>query len=128
MADNKFRNFSCYGKSGRKFDYMTDSTLEGESNAEQIIVDGDVPGSTTGVPTSTAKIDMAISVGGKESSQIMFDLWESGEYTDYTFGVIDGRILSAKMMVKSFTYTGKAANGMLTFSCNLVGGKIKKVG
>jgi hypothetical protein len=124
----RFRNFSCYGKSGRKLDYQTDATLEGESNSEQIIVDGDVAGASEGVKTSSASIDMAISVGGNDSSQAIYDLYDSGEYTDFTFGIIDGRVLSSKMMVKNFKYAGKAANGTTTFSCSLVGGKVKKVG
>jgi hypothetical protein len=124
----KFRNFSCYGKSGRKVEYQTDASLEGESNSEQIIVDGDIPGASEGVPTSSASIDSAICVGGKDSTQTLFDLYESGEYTEYTFGIIDGRIMSANMKVKSIKYTGKAANGTTTFSAQLMGGRIKKVG
>lgn len=123
-----FRNFSVYGKSGRKAKFMTDATLEGESNAETIIVDGDVAGSSMGVPTSSASIDYAISAEGEDSSQVMYDLWDSGEWTKFTFGMIDGRILSAEMMVKSFKYTGKAANGTTTFSCQLIGKKPQKVG
>jgi len=127
MAD-KFRNFSCYGKSGRKVEFQTDSTIDGESNSEQIIVDGKVAGASEGVETSSVTIDSAICVAGKDSTQAIFDLYKSKEYTDFTFGIIDGRILTANMMVKSFKYTGKAANGTTTFSCSLVGGEIRKVG
>lgn len=124
----RFRNFSVYGKSGRKIEYQTDATLEGESNSEQIIVDGDVAGASEGVETSSATIDAAICVGGKDSTQSLFDLYKSKDYADFTFGIIDGRVLQANMMVKGFKCTGKASNGTTTFSCSLVGGKISKVG
>jgi hypothetical protein len=128
MAQDRFKNFSVYGDNGRKVEFQTDATLSGKSNAEQVIVDGKVAGSTEGVETSTASIDMAICIGGKDSSQSIFDLYKSKKYTDFTFGVIDGRVLSANMMVDSFDYTGKAANGSTTFKCSLIGGEIKKVG
>jgi hypothetical protein len=127
MGD-KFRNFSVYGKSGRKVEYQTDATLSGKSNAEQIIVDGKVAGSTEGVETSTATIDAAICVGGKDSTQAIFDLYKAKEYAEFTFGIIDGRVLSCNMMVDSFDYTGKAANGQTTFKCSLIGGAVNKVG
>lgn len=127
MAD-RFRNFSVYGENGRRVEFQTDATLEGESNAEQIIVDGKVAGSSEGVETSSASIDSAICVGGKDSTQAIFDLYKSKKYASFTFGIIDGRVLSASMMVKNFKYTGKAANGTTTFSCSLVGGAIEKVG
>jgi hypothetical protein len=127
MAD-KFRNFSVYGKNGRKVEYQTDATLDGESNSEQIIVDGKVAGASEGVETSSATIDSALCVAGKDSTQSIFDLYKAKEYADFTFGIIDGRILTANMMVKSFKVTGKAANGTTTFSCSLVGGGITKTG
>jgi hypothetical protein len=127
MGD-KFRNFSVYGKDGRKVEFMTTASLKGASNSEQIIVDGKVAGASEGVKTSSASIAAAICVGGRDSTQVLYDLWDSGEYTDFTFGMIDGRILSANMKVDSFEYGAQAANGTTTFSCELIGAKPKKVG
>jgi len=64
MAQDRFKNFSVYGDNGRKVEFQTDATLSGKSNAEQVVVDGKVAGSTEGVDTSTASIDMAICIGG----------------------------------------------------------------
>jgi hypothetical protein len=127
MAD-RFKNFSVYGENGRKMEFQTDASLSGKSNAEPIIVDGKQAGASEGVETSTASIDMAICVGGRDSSQAIFDLYKSKKFVDFTFGVIDGRILKANMMVDTFDYTGKAANGTTTFKCTLLGGSIDKVG
>ena len=128
MPGLRFSNFSVYGKNGRRIRFQTDATLEGESNAEQVIVDGEVAGSFRGVPTSQANIDAAICKDGEEGTQMMYDLLDSGEYETFVFGIIDARLISVSMMVKNFKYTGKASNGSTTFSCSLQGRKPKKVG
>ena len=128
MSDDKFGNFSTYGQDGRRVEFQTQASLKGASNSEQIIVDGTVAGASEGVPTSSSSISAAICKGGKESTQVLFDLWKSKKYTDFTFGIIDGRILSAKMKIDSFEYASQSAPGTTTFSCELVGGDISKVG
>lgn len=120
------RSFSFY-VDGRRVKFMTKVSLEGDSNSEQIAVDGDLV-LTSGVPTSSASIDAAVCVEGHDSTQKLYDLWDQGEYTPCTFGVIDGRILSAEMTVKTLKYDSDPKSGSTTFSGTLIGKKIKKVG
>ena len=124
----RFTNFSVYGKDGRKQDYQTSANLSGESNAEPVIVDGDVPGYSEGVPTSAASIEYAICREGNDASQTMFDLWASKKTAVFTFGIIDGRILKATMLVKSFDYKSDPKSGTTGFTCSLIGGNVTKTG
>ena len=125
MAEH-IRSFSFY-VDGRRVKFMTSVSLEGDSNSEQIAVDGDLV-LTSGVPTSSATIESAICVEGHDSTQKIFDAWDRGEYIPCTFGVIDGRILSAEMTVKTLSYKSDPKVGSTTFSGSLIGKKIKKVG
>jgi hypothetical protein len=123
-----FRNFSCFSKNGRKVTFQTDASIESKSNAEQIIVDGQVVGYSDGVPTSSASINGALAVEGEDSTQVLFDAHTNKERIRMSFGIIDGRILGATMLVETFKIDGKAANGTTVFSCSLIGDGLKKVG
>lgn len=127
MAD-KFRNFSFYGKNGRKIEFLTDGSFECTSNAEQIIVDGKVAGASEAVETSTATINAALCVSGKDSTQALFDAYKAKEYNTYTFGIVDGRILSASMLITSLKYDSNAPKGTSTISASLTGGEVTKKG
>lgn len=127
MGD-KFKNFSFYGKNGRRIEFLTDGSLECTSNAEQIVVDGKVAGASEAVETSTATINAAVCVAGKDSTQSLFDLFKSKEYATFTFGIIDGRILSASMLVTSCKFDSNAAKGTTTLSCSMIGGEVSKKG
>lgn len=124
----RFRNFTVYAKSGAKIKLQTEANLTSKSNATQIVVDGDVPGYSEGVPTSSASIKGALCVEGHSSTQALFDAHSAKETLKMTFGIIDGRILSANMLIETITYDGKAADGTSVFSMELIGDGLKKVG
>lgn len=125
---NKFTNFSVYVGTGRRVEFQTSVSVEGESNSELMIVDGGVAGVSSGVPTSSATVEAATCVKGKDSTQFLFDKWKAGEFFPVTFGIVDGRIITCSMVAKNISFKGDPKAGTTSFSCTLQGGSLDKVG
>jgi|WetSurMetagenome_2_1015567.scaffolds.fasta_scaffold240604_1 hypothetical protein len=119
-------NFSVFVKSGRKMKFMTDAKFGSDTNTQQIVVDGDVV-YTDAVGTSSATINAAICVEGHDSSQSVEDAHLRNETVKVTWGIVDGRIYAADYKIKTMEFDTKAADGTLTGSFTLIGGKLSKV-
>lgn len=128
MAGLTFRNWSSYTKSGRKVSLATTGKIDSESNSELIIVDGQVAGSSHGVPTTNITIDAYTCAEGNDATQVIRDMHLSREWQTFTFGIVDGAILSCECMVKSISYSTDSAKGTATMSATMQGKQLSKVG
>jgi hypothetical protein len=122
------RNFSFYGKDGRKLDYTTSGSITIANNGEQLIGDGEWLGKSKGVPTCSGKCSNIIGVAGNSATQALADAVLDQEYLDMSFGIIDGRILQATVTCDDVTYDTQMASGTLTGDFSFSGGKVSKIG
>lgn len=127
MAET-IRNFSIYGKSGRKLGFATGGSFQIMNNGEQQIGDGQWLGKSKGVPTCTLSCDTIITVGGSSATQALADAVLNQETLAMSVGIIDGRLYEADMTADDCKFDTDMAAGTLKGAFSFSGGKPTKVG
>jgi hypothetical protein len=120
MAASHFKWAACY-IDGRKIARATEGSFELSESGEAVITEDGWAGESDGPIMSSMNVTQAVAVGG--NGHAIEDAFIKRKFVKMTWGLLNGRIYTAEMKIKTLNFSGSHQNGNQTLAFTASGGQ-----